>query len=143
MRHTSRHANNPPLHRLVLGNAAGGKRPGPVTLEGRDARSHLRVLGASGSGKSKFLASLVLQNINAGVGAALLDPHGDLCDDVLSALIEWRFFADARAYERLWYLDFSRADCFIAWNVLDQPYEIHTIARNLLESWKRAWSGLA
>jgi hypothetical protein len=101
------------------------------------------VLGASGSGKSKFLASLVLQNINAGVGAALLDPHGDLCDDVLSALIEWRFFADARAYERLWYLDFSRADCFIAWNVLDQPYEIHTIARNLLESWKRAWSGLA
>lgn len=136
--------------RLVLGTAApgttapsAGMQPGCVALEGKLARAHLRVVGVTGSGKSKLLASLILQLLNCGIGVALLDPHGDLCDDILTALLDSGFFADQRAYERLWYVDFSRTDRFVAWNVLKQPYETHVTARNLLESWKRAWSGLA
>lgn len=136
--------------RLVLGTAApgttapgAGAQPGRVTLEGKQARAHLRVVGVTGSGKSKLLASLILQLLNWGIGVALLDPHGDLCDDILTALLDLGFFTDPRAYERLWYVDFSRTDRFVAWNVLKQPYETHVTARNLLESWKRAWSGLA
>ncbi len=41
---------------------------------------HLHVIGASGSGKSTLLLDLISQDIEAGRGVALLDPHGDLVD---------------------------------------------------------------
>lgn len=121
----------------------GGGGPPLVVLEGSAARSHLRVLATSGSGKSFWVATLILQLLNLGVGLCLVDPHGDLCDTILTALADLGFFADPRAYERLWYLDFSRTDRFVAWNVLDQPFELHIMARLLVEAWKRAWSSLA
>lgn len=130
-------------HSLVLGSALAGPRPGPITLSGPAARQHLRLVGTTGSGKSKLLATLFLQRLNQGEGVALLDPHGDLCDDVLGALLDLGFYTDQQAFSRIWYVDLSRTDRSIAWNVLNQAYEPHTTARYLLESWKRAWSGLA
>lgn len=44
----------------------------------RDRRSHIAVIGKTGTGKSTLLASLVSQDVAAGRGCALLDPHGDL-----------------------------------------------------------------
>ena len=44
---------------------------------------HLYVIGASGSGKSTLLIHSIKQDIEAGAGLAVLDPHGDLIDDVL------------------------------------------------------------
>lgn len=49
----------------------------------RDLRSHLYVVGKTGTGKSTLLKTMVLQDITAGRGLALFDPHGDLVEDVL------------------------------------------------------------
>jgi hypothetical protein len=41
------------------------------------------VVGKTGTGKSTLLKTMVLQDILAGRGLALLDPHGDLTSDIL------------------------------------------------------------
>lgn len=49
-----------------------------------DRRAHMYLIGKTGTGKSTLIESLVLQDIKAGRGIALLDPHGDLVERVLS-----------------------------------------------------------
>ena len=51
---------------------------------------HLHVMGATGTGKSTLLKSLVMQDIHADTGLMCLDPHGDLIEDILSAVPERR-----------------------------------------------------
>ena len=41
------------------------------------------VIGASGTGKSTLLLNLILQDLERGAGLAVLDPHGDLVDEIL------------------------------------------------------------
>lgn len=48
-----------------------------------DRRRHLYVLGKSGNGKSCLLQLLIKSDIEQGHGCAVLDPHGDLVDDIL------------------------------------------------------------
>ena len=55
-----------------------------------DRRRHLYVLGKSGVGKSKLLELLIKNDIEAGHGVGVLDPHGDLVDNVLELVPEHR-----------------------------------------------------
>lgn len=48
-----------------------------------DRRRHLYVVGKSGTGKSKLLELLINEDIRAGHGVGVLDPHGDLVDAVI------------------------------------------------------------
>ncbi|HZS09332.1 MAG TPA: type IV secretion system DNA-binding domain-containing protein [Blastocatellia bacterium] len=48
-----------------------------------DRRLHTYVIGATGTGKSTLLENLIRQDLGAGRGLALLDPHGDLIEKVL------------------------------------------------------------
>lgn len=48
-----------------------------------DRRRHLYVVGKTGSGKSKLLELLLVSDIQDGHGCCLLDPHGDLAEEVL------------------------------------------------------------
>ena len=49
-----------------------------------DQRSrHVQVIGASGTGKSTLLLNMIAQDMKAGDGVAVLDPHGDLVDAAL------------------------------------------------------------
>ncbi|WP_063712782.1 type IV secretion system DNA-binding domain-containing protein [Sciscionella marina] len=60
----------------------------PVGLQVSDARHHLHVLGATGSGKSTMLARMILADAEYGRGAVVIDPKGDLITDVLQRLPE-------------------------------------------------------
>jgi energy-coupling factor transporter ATP-binding protein EcfA2 len=51
-----------------------------------DLRRHLLVLGKTGCGKSTLLASLVRQQVEQNRGIVLIDPHGQLADDVLDMI---------------------------------------------------------
>lgn len=55
----------------------------PFGIRRFDRRRHLYVLGKSGNGKSCLLQLLVKSDIENGFGCAVLDPHGDLVDDIL------------------------------------------------------------
>lgn len=52
-------------------------------IKREDRRRHLYVVGKSGSGKSKLLELLIKEDIESGKGVAVLDPHGDLVDNVM------------------------------------------------------------
>ena len=44
---------------------------------------HVHILGATGTGKSTLIKSLVMQDVHAGAGLMCMDPHGDLIEDIL------------------------------------------------------------
>lgn len=58
----------------------------PVRLGLIDRRQGLYIIGKSGVGKSTLLESLIVQDMEAGHGLCVLDPHGDLVDAVLRNL---------------------------------------------------------
>jgi hypothetical protein len=55
-----------------------------------DRRQHMYCLGKTGTGKSTLLRNVILQDIYAGHGVGLIDPHGDLAEDVLDHIPRWR-----------------------------------------------------
>lgn len=59
-------------------------------IKRKDRRRHLYIIGKSGVGKSKLLELLLRQDIAHGFGLCLLDPHGDVIEDVLSFIPEER-----------------------------------------------------
>lgn len=52
----------------------------------QDRLRHLAVLGKTGMGKSTLLFNLLVSDIAAGRGVALIDPHGDLAESLLPAI---------------------------------------------------------
>jgi type IV secretory pathway TraG/TraD family ATPase VirD4 len=62
----------------------------PIYLSRSDLRRHLYVIGKTGTGKSTLLHNLMLTDLEAGHGFALLDPHGDLAVAVADATPAWR-----------------------------------------------------
>lgn len=77
-------------HPFVLGENVHAGHATPVTLSPEQRAQHCYVIGASGTGKSTLLLDLVLQDIRAGAGLAVLDPHGDLIDELLGRIPETR-----------------------------------------------------
>ena len=55
-------------------------------LPEEDRTTHIYVLGSSGVGKSKGLAIWILDDIEKGNGCGVIDPHGDLVNDVVGNL---------------------------------------------------------
>ncbi len=78
-------------HRYILGENTHAGRTVPVALSPDERSRHCYVIGASGTGKSTLLVNLVLQDIEQGEGVAVLDPHGDLVDEILGRIPEKRF----------------------------------------------------
>jgi hypothetical protein len=56
----------------------------PVWMKSLDRTRHMYIIGKSGSGKSQLIASLALQDIRAGHGVAVVEPHGDLIEQILA-----------------------------------------------------------
>jgi hypothetical protein len=48
------------------------------------------MLGKTGTGKSTLLRNLILQDIAAGEGVGVIDPHGDLAEEILDHIPPWR-----------------------------------------------------
>lgn len=71
-------------HDLVLGDNSHADSARRVTLSAEQRTRHTHIVGASGTGKSHLLLNLIIQDIKAGRGVGVLDPHGDLVDRLLS-----------------------------------------------------------
>ena len=64
-------------------SSARNDRRGDVRLDVEARMRHLYVIGRTGTGKTNFLKTLARQDIRAGAGLAVIDPHGDLVDYLL------------------------------------------------------------
>lgn len=75
---------------LILGNNLHDGESLNVTLPSHQRLKHTHIIGATGSGKSTLLLNLIVQDIEAVRGVAILDPHGDLIEDILMRIPEHR-----------------------------------------------------
>src|SRR5215211_6123258 len=82
----------------------------PYTIPYSARYTHLYTIGASGSGKSKFLESLLVSDIRAFRGCGLVDPHTDLARDTLMHLASLGYFNNSASFERIIYFDPTRGD---------------------------------
>src|SRR5437867_805214 len=100
-----------------------------------DRRHHMYVIGKTGTGKSTLLETLIRQDIEAGQGLALLDPHGDLVERVLAAVPE-------RRREDLIYFNVPDAAHPLAFNPLERvpPERRAVTAAGMLEVFKKMWA---
>lgn len=55
-----------------------------------DRRKHMYIVGKTGTGKSTLLRNMIIQDMRAGEGVAVLDPHGQLIDELLEFVPENR-----------------------------------------------------
>ena len=62
----------------------------PVCIGADDRMRHMFILGQTGTGKSTLMEYMILQDIRAGRGVALIDPHGDLADEIVGKIPESR-----------------------------------------------------
>lgn len=74
---------NMPKEGVLLGEVLFRGVSIPVRMKREDRRRHIYVIGQTGSGKSVLLSSLAIQDIQNGEGVGIIDPHGDLVEDVL------------------------------------------------------------
>ena len=86
--------------------------------------THTYVLGQPGTGKSRALEAWAMQDILAGQGVAVLDPHGDLFDDLLA-----RLAAHPSLWERVVVIDPGDSDWVVS---IDPLRAMHTQSRQRL-----------
>lgn len=103
-------------------------------LRQADRLYHLYVIGQTGTGKSTLLETLALQDIRAGRGLAVIDPHGDLANRLVHQMPE-----DRRASLR--YLDAPNLTQPYGYNPLRgvRPDLVPLAASGLLEAFKKLW----
>ena len=72
-----------PKEGILLGhNEYRGTRR-EIRLKREDRFRHFYVIGQTGTGKTSILQSMARQDIRAGEGLAVMDPHGDFANDLL------------------------------------------------------------
>ena len=77
-------------HEFFLGHNEHNGEYQRVSLEPSQRLKHTHVIGATGTGKSTFLLGSIVQDIRNGEGVAVLDPHGDLIENILPWIPEER-----------------------------------------------------
>jgi len=108
-------------------------------IKRKDRRQHMYVLGKSGTGKSVLLSNLIVQNIQNGEGVCVVDPHGELVEEILHLIPDHRV-------KDVIYFNPADADFHIGFNViqLDDPKYKHLVASGLMgiftKIWANAWS---
>lgn len=86
---TSKRAPAPaqiPSEGLYLGKSVYRGLERPVYMADDDRRRHMYIIGKTGVGKSELLKQMIIQDINNGKGIGVIDPHGDLIEDILQLI---------------------------------------------------------
>ena len=71
---------------ILLGHNVYRGAKKDIRIRRADRRRHTYIIGKSGVGKSVLLANMAIQDIQNGEGVCVLDPHGDLIQDILERI---------------------------------------------------------
>ena len=104
-------------------------------IKEKNRRGHIYIVGKTGTGKSTLIQNMVISDVNDGNGLALIDPHGDLSDNILS-------FVPKKRVKDVIYFNPGDIDYPIAFNPLESvhPDQHHIVASGLISVFKKIWS---
>jgi len=122
---------NPDAHTpFVIGTHDGE----PFTIDAETRRRHLHIVGQTGAGKSTLFANMIVQDLSAGRGVGLIDPHGSLAQGALGSV------PSRRAHEVV-YLDPADMERPIGFNVLDsvRPDQHAVAADGVVAAFHHVW----
>src|SRR5271155_375737 len=72
------------LNPVLIGSSKDAFHEGqPVYIVPAARRRHLALFGSTGSGKSTLMRNMLAEDIAAGHGVTVVDPHGQLVEDLL------------------------------------------------------------
>jgi len=120
--------------KIIIGEREGWGGSVPFGISAEDQRHHIYIIGKTGSGKSTLLRNLIIQHIALGHGVGLIDPHGDLAEELLNQIPPRR--ADHLVYFNPGDLEFP-----IGLNVLANvaPDQRHLVASGIVSAFKGIW----
>ena len=100
-----------------------------------DRRRHMYLIGKTGMGKSTIIENMVISDIIAGRGVAVVDPHGDLVEKIID------YIPSHRVNDTI-YFNPADQDYPIAFNVLESQNEQqkHLVASGLIGVFKKIWA---
>jgi len=103
---------------------------GPFGLATKDRLQHFYVVGQTGTGKSTLLSNLAHQDANHATGFCLIDPHGDVAEQLHQELDVPHL-----------YWDVSDPACPLGYNPLAKVAAIHRplVTSGLIETLKKQW----
>jgi hypothetical protein len=119
---------------ITIGERHGWGDPQPFGIATIDERQHIYIIGKTGSGKTTLLRNMILQHIALGHGVGVIDPHGDLAEELLNHIPPTR--ADHLVYFNPGDLEFP-----IGLNVIGHvaPDARHLAASGIVSSFKAIW----
>ncbi|HMB65650.1 MAG TPA: DUF87 domain-containing protein, partial [Patescibacteria group bacterium] len=100
-----------------------------------DRRRHTYIIGKTGMGKSTLQENMIVEDIRAGRGVALVDPHGDLAEKVI------QFIPKSRVNDVI-YFNPGDTEHPVAFNVVEQvdPEVRHLVASGLIGVFQKLWA---
>jgi hypothetical protein len=108
----------------------------PVCIPNKPHFRSNHIIGRSGMGKSTLMAQMILDDIDKGMGVVVLDPHGDLVDDLLCMIKE-------EHVEKTIYFDLGDPNYVPLWNPLKRSHgqDISRTADDLVGAIKSVVTG--
>ncbi len=99
---------------IILGKNVHNGSSTPIGLTEAERQRHVYIIGGTGNGKTTMLQYGIVQDIKAGYGLAVIDPHGDMAQTILKHIPEDRI-------EDVIYFNPDDIDYPIAMNLLEIP----------------------
>ncbi len=96
---------------IRAGTVSGSNKQTGVELGDAEFATHMAVYGGTGKGKSKFLELILRQIIDQRRGACIIDPHGDLVEDLLMYIMQKKDALDPRLAKRIHYFEPGSKNC--------------------------------
>ena len=100
-----------------------------------DRRRHMYLIGKTGMGKSTVLENMIINDIRAGHGLAVVDPHGDLAEKVIEYIPRERI-------KDVVYFNPADYEHPIAFNIVEQvdQHLRHLVASGLIGVFQKLWA---
>lgn len=100
-----------------------------------DRRRHVYTIGKTGTGKTTLLENMAIQDIRAGRGVGVVDPHGEFAQKMLD-------FVPKDRINDVIYFDPADLQYPIAFNVIERvdPEHRHLVASGLVGVFKKLWA---
>jgi len=119
---------------IIIGEREGWGKPQLFGILIADQRHHIYVIGKTGSGKTTLLRNMIIQHIALGHGVGLIDPHGDLAEEILNHI-------PPRRTNDLAYFNPGDLEFPVGLNVLAnvEPDSRHLVASGVVSAFKGIW----